>query len=313
MGSVQERKVCTAKFWKEEYSNKQTHPINLVSRNFADEKLTVNCDLRDFRKYDIAGDSALVLTLTFRTTQHPRMYMRWAKVRVTFGEPTSAVILTHCEPSKVKGLNQERQVETNFGVEPKVQAPGAGAEVGHAGRTTTQTKNKTWQFETSRVFSGREDGHYQIMGLSLKVPDDSCCESFSDRPIVVAALIKDHGEHAIAVSSAIVEGKAKHWIDISRCWANLFPAKIQWQARSIPLTKGRPSKQWSSIDALQHHLGLEMISCNAREAPIGTDILFVWHIDPLLTTFQPDLTIDERSIIPSRRTIQMTKGRRHVQ
>ena len=284
MGSVQQCQVCTAKFWKSEYSNTQAYPINLVSRNFADEQLTVNCDLRGFRKYDIAGDRALVLTLTFRTSQHPRMYMRWEKVQIFFGEPTSAEILAHCEPSKVKGLDQERQVETNFGIEPKVQAAGAGVEVGRAGRTMTKTKKTSWQFESCRVFSGREDGHYKTMSLSLKVPDDSCSESFSNRPIVVTALIENHGEHAIAVSSAILEGKAKHWIDVSRCWANLFPAKVQWQDRSVPLNKGVASKQWNDLDALQRHLGLEMVSCNAAETPIGTDIPSVWHTGPLLTT-----------------------------
>jgi hypothetical protein len=276
---------CTAKYWDDSrYSTSARQAVMLVSRSFANERLKVQCCLDDFRLCDLPGTperNFMVLRLKLRTVGHERMFMRWARVRLEFkksrksqeSDPSPWVV--HCEPAVVLGENQNRQVTTHFEAAPEVPLPIGNLAVGSAGRSTERTKTRTWRFQSSSLCSGPAGTHDQEVDMSLNIPDDDCYQSFSNRSINTAALIEETGE-AVLIRTAVVEGKAKHYISLSRCCRKFLPAQVRWEETTLSLSELRamaqPTERFDSLETLRRHMADCSKRDNGSHAPIGTHI-----------------------------------------
>lgn len=225
------RSPCTAKYWDEfRYSQ---HAVTLVTRTFAGGRLRVQCCLDDFRLCDLPGSpgrSVVVLRLKLRPVNNERMFMRWARVRLEFSESGGSQEsdpspwVRHCEPAVVKCENQNRQVTTHYEAAPEVPLPVVGnLALGFAGRSTARTKSRTWRFQSCPAGTGTHD---QEIDMSLNIPDDYSYQSLSNRPISTTALMEETGE-AVLIRTAVVEGKAKHYISLSRCFRKFLPAEVR--------------------------------------------------------------------------------------
>jgi len=274
---------CTAKYWDDSrYSRPAQQAVTLVSRSFASEKLKVQCHLDDLRLCDLLGTpehNVMVLRLKLRTVGHERMFMRWARVRLEFKksersrESDPSPWVEHCEPAIILGESQNRQVTTHYEAAPEVPLPIGNIAIGSAGRSTERTRTRTWRFQSSS--SGLVGTHDHGIDMSLNIPDDDCYQSFSNRSISTAALIEEMGE-AVLIRTAVVEGKAKHWISLSRCCRKFLPAQVRWEEKTLSLSELRampqPSVQFDSLETLHKHMADCSKADNGSQAPIGTHI-----------------------------------------
>jgi len=270
---------CTAKYWDDSrYSRPAQQAVMLASRSFASEKLKVQCHLDDLRLCDLPGTpkhNVVVLRLKLRTMGHERMFMRWARVQLEFKKPETSresdpnPWVEHCEPAIILGQSQNRQVTTHYDAAPEVPTPIGNVVLGSAGRSTEQTRTMKWRFQSSS--SGLVGEHDHGIDMSLNIPDDDCYQSFSNRSISTAALIEETGE-AVLIRTAVVEGKAKHWISLSRCCRKFLPEQVRWEEKTLSLSElramPRSNIQFDSLEALHKHMADCSKADNGSQAPI---------------------------------------------
>jgi len=109
----------------------------------------------------------------------------------------------------------------------------------------------------------------------MNIPDNDCYQSVSNRAISTAALIEETGE-AVLIRTAIVEGKAKHWISLSRCFRKFLPEQLRWEEKTLSLSElramPRPNIQFDSLEVLHKHMADCSKEDNESQAPIGAYI-----------------------------------------
>lgn len=252
----------------------------LVSRSFARERLRVQCCLDDLRFYDLQETptrSVMVLRLKLRIVPHEKLFMRWARVRLEVNKSQTSNAsdpspwVEHCEPAIVLGEGQSCQVTTHIEAAPEITSTLGSLTIGSAGRSAERTRTRTWRFHSSALSLDGAGSRDRFIDMSLKIPDDDCYQSFSGRSIKTAALIEETGE-AVLIRTAVVEGKAKHHISLSRCCRKFLPTpEVQWEETSLSLADLRANAQ-PTFDSLKY-LKEDMAACSKRdngsEAPIG--------------------------------------------